>query len=455
MRQQRDFWREPADASAANARAANASCGRLARASALVGLTARALLIAAALGLPAVRPLVSQVAPLLPQVQSAGQSLVVSIITWGPGDLVFERFGHNALRIQDRATGLDIAYNWGMFDFKQPNFLGRFLSGDTKYWVEAFPTQRLVDFYASMDRESIEQVLDLSDAEKAQLADFAANSALEANRYYRYEYFRDNCSTRIRDALNLVLGGALERRFAPIGTAWSYRSESLRLTAATQYSQLGIDLALGPKADLPLSAWEAMFIPMRLRDYLRQVTVPAPGGGTRPLVQEERVLHVVASREPEPTESRGLVLGALGPVLGAWMLMLVPVAPASRRRRRVPAAVMAALFYGITGLLGVVLLGMWVGSAHEFWYHNLTLLLCSPLALYAAVLGPRAILRGSLSRSARIVLAAVVVQSLVALLVSPFVTQQLGGPLLVLLPAHLGLAIAIWRHTQPLPEARS
>ncbi len=386
---------------------------------------------------------------------SAQSNLHISVITWGPGDLVFERFGHNALRVQNSATGLDIAYNWGMFDFNQPNFLGRFLSGDTKYWVEAFPTQRLVDYYASMDRESIEQVLNLSDAEKAQLAQFAANNALEANRYYRYEYFRDNCSTRIRDALNLVLGGSLERRFVPIRTEWSYRSESVRLTAATQYSQLGIDLALGRRADLPLSAWEAMFIPMRLRDYLREVTVPAPQGGTMPLVQEERVLHVVKARKPEPKESRGLVLGALGPVLGAWMLMLVPVAPASRRTRRIPAAVMAALFYGLTGTLGVVLLGMWLGSAHVFWYHNLTLLLCSPLALFAAVLGARAVLRGTMGRSTQIVLAAVVAQAVLALVLAPFVTQKLGGPLLILLPAHLGLAIAIWRHTRPLAEAHS
>jgi hypothetical protein len=386
---------------------------------------------------------------------SAQSTLTVSVITWGPGDLVFERFGHNALRIQDSATGLDLAYNWGMFDFAQPNFLGRFLSGDTKYWVEAFPTQRLVDFYASNDRESIEQVLNLSDAEKLQLAEFAATQVLEANRYYRYDYFRDNCSTRIRDALNLVLGGSLERRFVPIRTDWSYRSESVRLTAATQYSQLGIDLALGRRADLPLSAWEAMFIPMRMRDYLRDVTVPSPAGGTMPLVQEERVLHVVKAREPEPTESRGLVLGALGPVLGAWMLMLVPVAPASRRARRIPAAVMAALFYGITGLLGVVLLGMWLGSAHVFWYYNLTVLLCSPLALFAAVLGARAILRGTMGRSTQVVISAVLAQAVLALVLAPFVTQELGGPLLVLLPGHVGLAIAIWRHTRPLAEANT
>lgn len=404
---------------------------------------ARAFAFACILLLPSsvIRPLAAQA------------TLTVSVLTWGPGDLVFERFGHNALRIQDRATGMDLAYNWGMFDFDQPNFLGRFLSGDTKYWVEAFPSQMLIDFYARQDRESIEQVLNLSDAQKSQLAAFVANQALEANRYYRYQYFDDNCSTRIRDALNTVLGGALERSFVPIRTEWTHRGESIRLTGPTMYSQLGIDLALGPKADVPMTAWQAMFIPMRFRDYLRDVTVPNPSGGTMPLVLEERALHTPQARAAEPTVARGLTLGALGPVLGAWMLMLVPVAASSRRTRRIPAAVMAALFYGVTGILGVVLLGMWLGSAHEYWYGNATLMLCSPLALAAAVLASRAVLRGTLSGAARLVVAAVLLQAVLALLIAPLISQRLGGPLLMLLPAHIGLAIAIWRHTRPLPEA--
>jgi hypothetical protein len=135
------------------------------------------------------------------------------------------------------------------------------------------------------------------------------------------------------------------------------------------------------------------------------------------------------------------------------MLMLVPYDVGRRGARRIPAAVMTALFYGITGLLGVVLLGMWLGSAHVYWYNNLTLLLCSPLALVAAVLGARAVLRGTLSRAAQIVFAAVVLQAMLAAVLAPVVSQELGGPLLMLLPAHLGLALAIWRHTRPSAEA--
>lgn len=405
-------------------------------------------------GVAAVVLLAASALPLAAQgVASAAPSgLRVSVLTFGPGDLVFERFGHNALRIVDPSTGSDLSYNWGMFSFDQPNFLGRFLSGDTKYWVEAFPSEPLIAFYAKYDRDGVEQVLNLTDAEKTELKAFVEANVREENRYYRYQYFLDNCSTRIRDALDLVMGGALQRRFVPITTTWSYRDESVRLTGPTYYSQLGIELALGPSADKPLTAWESMFVPMRLRDFLRDVTVAAPTGGTQPLVAQEIRLHTPTARPPEPTERRGLTLGALGPVLGAWMLMLIPTSADARRKRRIPAAIMAALFYGLTGVLGVALLGMWLFSAHTFWYWNLTLLLCSPVALAAAVLGARAILRGARGVLDTMVIAAVAVPAAAAALLAPFVTQQLGGPLLFLLPAHLGLALVIWRHTQAPPD---
>src|SRR5690606_10368807 len=126
------------------------------------------------------------------------------------------------------------------------------------------------EVYAAQDRESVEQELALTPAQRAELAAIVAENALEENKYYRYDYFRDNCSTRLRDALDRVLGGSLKGRFTPLRTEWTYRSESVRLTAPDGLAQAGIDVALGPRADVPMTAWEAMFIPMRLRDYLRE-----------------------------------------------------------------------------------------------------------------------------------------------------------------------------------------
>ncbi len=380
-------------------------------------------------------------------VTEPGSSLRISVLTFGQGDAVFERFGHNALRVQDTATGEDLAYNWGMFSFDEPQFLQRFLSGDTRYWVEAFPTRWLLEIYAGQDRETYEQVLALTPSQRLQLANAVRENALGENRDYRYDYFLDNCSTRLRDVIDATLNGSLKARFSTLKTERTFRSESVRLTAPDGLAQAGIDVALGPRADQPITAWESMFIPMRLRDHLREVTVPAPEGGTRPLVQEEIHLHE-AARAPELPARRGLSLGALGPVLGAWMLLLAPVAVSGRRRTRMPAAVMAALWYGVTGVLGVALLGMWLGSAHVFWYANLNLLLISPLGLVAAFPVARAIWRARPDRLAQVAVASLAGLALLAVVVAPFVDQHLAGPILLFLPAHLGLAVTYWRHTR-------
>ena len=421
--------------------------GRVAR-GACTWLAALALCTAPFAAVPAQGPAVRQPAG----APAPGASIRVSVLTIGQGDAIFERFGHNALRIQDTGTGLDLAYNWGMFSFDQPNFLGRFLSGDTQYWVEAIPTDWLVRVYAAQDRQTVEQVLALTPAQRQRIAAAVAENAREENRYYRYDYFRDNCSTRLRDAVDDVLDGALSRRFSTMRTEWTYRSEAVRLTAADGLAQAGIDIALGAPADEPMSAWQAMYVPMRLRDYLRDVTIPGPDGRALPLVERETVLYE-ARRGPEAAERRGLSIGAWGPVLGAWMLLLAPLSAVARRRTRVPAAVMAALFYGLCGILGVLLLGMWVGSAHVFWYRNLNLLLFSPLALAAAVAAPRAILAGQLGQRTRQLLTLLLGMALLTAVAAPFVSQRLGGPLLLVLPAHLGLAIAIWRHTRAVPPA--
>jgi len=382
---------------------------------------------------------------------SVSSRFIISVLTFGPGDAIFERYGHNAIRVRDTVTGSDLAYNWGMFSFEDPGFLRRFLSGETRYWVAAFPSQPLIEVYQSQDRATEEQILALTPTQAEALALAVARNALPAHREYRYDYFRDNCSTRVRDALDDALGGILRPQFTALQTDLTYRSESRRLSAPDPFAQAGIELALGPKADTRMTAWETMFIPMRLRDHLRSVTV-ATAAGPVPLVAAETV-HYVARRLAERTEPGGLVLGPLGPVLAMWGLLLVPLSPAMRRRSRVPAAILTGGWFTLTGLIGVLLLGMWLGSAHVFWYRNLTLLLASPVALVVAIPAARAILAGQAPRWVRMLLLLIAAQSMLALVLWPIVAQRLAGPLLLLLGANVALVMAARRHTtDPAPR---
>ena len=376
---------------------------------------------------------------------SATGRYLVSVLTFGPGDAIFERYGHNAIRVRDRVTGSDLAYNWGMFSFDDPGFLRRFLSGETRYWVAAFPSQPLIAAYQERDRATEEQVLALTPTQAEALALAVARNALPENREYRYDYFRDNCSTRVRDALDVALGGILRPQFTALQTDLTYRSESRRLSAPDPFAQAGIELALGPMADTRMTAWETMFIPMRLRDHLRSVTV-ATAAGPVPLVAAETV-HYVARRPVERAEPGGLVLGPLGPVLAMWGLLLIPLTPTMRRRSRIPAAILTGGWFTLTGLVGVLFLGMWLGSAHVFWYRNLTLLLASPVALIVAIPAARAILAGQAPRWVRTLLLLIAAQSMLALLLWPIVAQRLAGPLLLLLGANVALVMAALRHS--------
>ena len=341
----------------------------------------------------------------------AAQRLRVSLLTFGQGTEVFERFGHNALRISDPATGRDVSWNWGMFSFDDPNFLGRFLKGTSQYWMQGFPTEPLLAYYRANDRETIEQVLRLSGAQKLSLLQFVSWNERDENKFYHYDYFLDNCSTRVRDALDRALGGALKHAWADSLSDYSFRGEALRLTEAAPFSRLGIDIALGPKADTRMTAWEEAYVPMRLRDRIRGVTVSGADGKAVSLVAQEQKLYA-AVRAPEarvPLAFPGLyvavALGFLAPlaILGglAFMSALRNRWTAVQRVARVLIAAIAAVWYVGTALIGLGVAFMELFSAHVFWYGNWNVLLLSPVGLAAAWFVPRALVSGRGAKTAR------------------------------------------------------
>src|SRR5437667_9284720 len=219
-----------------------------------------------------------------------GSNLTVYLLTFGWGDVVWERFGHNAIWIRDRASGTDITYHWGMFDFKQQHFVWRFVTGDTRYWMEGIDLAAMLRYYKARNRSILSQELNFSPAQRLKLQQFVEWNALPENKFYRYDYFRDNCSTRLRDAIDRILDGQLKRATDSIRTTTTYRSHTARLTADNIPLYTGIMLALGHPADRALTAWEEMFLPTRVSALLRSVQIEAPGGARVPLVRSETTI---------------------------------------------------------------------------------------------------------------------------------------------------------------------
>ncbi|HEX2167055.1 MAG TPA: DUF4105 domain-containing protein, partial [Longimicrobiales bacterium] len=251
-----------------------------------------------------------------------GSELTVYLATMGQGDLVYEKFGHNAIWIQDALTGTTIAYNYGIFDMRQERFILRFVQGRMLYQMGVDDAQFQLSTYAAMNRTVTLQRLNLTPAQRHALREFLEWNWLPQNRDYLYDYFRDNCSTRVRDALDRVLGGQLSRELKGVPTGTTFASHSLRLTAASPATYTGLMIAFGLPANRHIDAWEESFIPMQFMEHLRAIDVPGPDGSTRPLVAEETVAFE-ADREPPPEVLPGRlwIYLAAGALLAAGLLL--------------------------------------------------------------------------------------------------------------------------------------
>ncbi len=303
-----------------------------------------------------------------------GSELTVYLMTMGQGDLVWERYGHNAIGIRDNRAGTDVLYNWGLFSFEEPGFIGKFLRGENMYWMGGQDLASTVAEYRMRNRTVEVQVLNLSPPQRQALYDFIKFNAREENKFYRYDYFRDNCSTRVRDALDGVLGGAIKQRTDTLLTDFTLRFHALRLMAGLPLTTTGVNIALARPTDRPITAWEEMFIPMKLRDWVREIRVPDDSGRMVPLVMSERVLYE-AQRDPERLSPPMSVvpLGIIGLVLASGLAWL-----GKGRTGALGASVAAG---ALLGALGMVLVFLRVATSHVAAYGNTNMFVYNPLWL--------------------------------------------------------------------------
>ncbi len=360
----------------------------------------------------------------------------IGVVTMGPGEVFWERFGHDAIVVEDPRTGARTNYNFGFFDLDEPGFLGRFVKGDMRYRLVALPLDEDMAYYRAVGRGARVQWLDLEPAQARALAAALAENARPENARYRYDYFTDNCATRVRDALDRALGGHLRKQLEGRSSGDTYRSEALRLASPEAWMWLAFDIGLGPYADRPLSRWQEDFLPRRLADDLRRVS----GTHGRPLVAAEGEL-LPQRLPPEPAEQE--------PALWPWLLAGVLAAAGILWLRTPRPRLLAGLalgFWLLCGLLGLVLALGWAFTDHQAMWANRNLLLFNPLCLLL-VPGAVALLRKRVpSPRFFALLVAVAVLALLACLPLwlQLYPQRNGHWIALLLPIHAALARA-WR----------
>jgi uncharacterized protein DUF4105 len=371
-------------------------------------------------------------------------SLEISLLTIGPGPIFWERFGHNAIVVRDRDAGTEVAYNYGIFDFEQENFLENFARGNMRYRIAADRLDDDIEMYREESRSIVEQRLDFAPEQAAALRDFLRWNIRPENAFYRYDYYLANCSTRVRDALDRALGGAIRRGTEGRSRGYTYRMDSLRLMAAEPLLMLGIDLGLGPYADQRIDFWEESFVPAVLSRALAEVQVAGRDGTTRPLVTADATIDpgTIPDAPDLPPDLRVPFLIA-GLAIGLALYLL---APSPSRALRIPASLFAIVFELFCGVGGLVLLFLWFGTAHQSAWRNENLFLLNPLCL-ALIPAAATLLRARprLTRRAELVGSIVVVLAAFALFskILPWFAQANLHWIVLFLPIHLAIAISI------------
>ena len=355
------------------------------------------------------------------------------LMTYGTADRVEERFGHNALWIRDPARGVDRIYNFGFFDFDTPDFYLDYLFGDLIYFAVARDPAEELSYYRWRDRSVRAQRLDLDDATIRRLTDWLDTRVAPENRNFRYDYYLNNCSTRIRDALDYALDGALRDATFDAPAGQTFREHTRRLMRPDPLLYLAVQAALGRGVDRPPSVWDEMFLPEIVADVAATLQLSDGEGGTRPLVVDDRMLHV--SERPKPAASPGFPWSPVLIVLAAGLaLLLVPYASF---RGRGAALAGWRIWLLLNALGGGLLLFLWLATDHVAAGANENVLLINPLfALLWRARGGR--------------FEGWVAATLFGMLVSTLVLKLFGTPqwnfdlLLAVLPVQL-VALGLWR----------
>ncbi len=296
----------------------------------------------------------------------------ISVLTCSYGHELFTTYGHSALRVRDYETGMDKVFNWGTFNFGEPNFYLKFIRGKLPYRLAASPSNRFQRMYEGEQRWVKEQLLDLSQGQKNELYALLKENYKLENRSYQYDFFYDNCSTRITDLLMQSSGNSLQLPPQKIGS--SFRMLINEFQDRHPWGDLGIDIILGSPTDLIANARERTFLPYKLYDALDRSSLEG-----KPFVRETRMMNELPDI-PQPT------LFLLSPLFWFGLLfLLVAFYTVKQLTSGSRALWLDKILLFVASALSIFMFFMWFGTDHQACYQNPNLLWALPTHLIALI----------------------------------------------------------------------
>ncbi len=297
----------------------------------------------------------------------------ISVITCGPGqEAVFTAFGHSAFRVYDPVNEIDAAFNYGVFDFDQPNFYLNFARGQNYYRLAVQDYKRFEYAYIYYNRYLHEQVLNLSQDQKQQLVDYLVWNSLPENQFYLYDYFYDNCATKLPEIILKVFGDQVVFDGSYITTSYSIRQLTDLYLKYQPWGDLGIDLCLGLPMDKKATPFEYMFLPDFVESGFDHATING-----EPIVKEKRLIY-----EAQPVEHKNGIFQPLY-IFSTFALLALVLTILDIRRKKILKVFDAVLFGGI-GAIGLLLFLLWIATDHKAAANNMNLLWALPTHLVIA-----------------------------------------------------------------------
>jgi hypothetical protein len=269
----------------------------------------------------------------------------ISLLTCSSGDEIYSYFGHSAIRINDPKSGIDYVFNYGIFSFDSPNFIWRFVKGETDYMLAGQRMPSFMESYYEEQRSVYEQVLNILPSEKQSLFDALAENAKKENRVYRYRHFSDNCSTRVRDQFEKCVNHQVQYDTLQ-DTRLTYRQLVDQCVPGNSWNGLGIKLALGIPADKTASFSQKMFLPGYLQRSMAGAKV-IRNGEKVPFAMPVTTLFAAKPLGPGPILTSPAVVVNLILLVVAGLTFI----EYRRKRRMFWLDFLVFLSFGISGLL--------------------------------------------------------------------------------------------------------
>ena len=300
----------------------------------------------------------------------------VSVLTIGPGLSLNDSFGHSAFRIQDDSSQLDLVFNYGVYDFDTPNFYLKFAQGKLNYLLGVNYYDDFLASYMAQNRMIEEQVLDLTPFQKQELFDYLLTNYEPENRAYLYDFFYDNCATRIRDVAEDVLKDELVFNTPQSIVDKTFRQLIQENLKSNSWGSVGIDVALGAVIDKKAEPEEFMFLPKFIYDYFAEATIKS---SQKPLVKETNVLY----QKVERIISKGVLLSPL--VIFLIVALFIIFVTYSDHKKHKRTIWLDGFIFGITGITGICILLLWFATDHTATANNYNILWAFPLNLIVLV----------------------------------------------------------------------